>query len=98
MQAGDPSDVAVKRGQVEISAEDLRYYAKDRVPDARRDEFFRRDDAVRQLADSLVSIRALAADAVEAGVVVTDRLAWPQALPRERVMREQDLTALVAAQ
>ncbi|MEQ9397211.1 peptidylprolyl isomerase [Haliea sp.] len=98
MQAGDPSDVAVKRGQVEISAEDLRYYAKDRVPDARRDEFFRRDDAVRQLADSLVSIRALAAEAVESGVVDTDLIEWQLALHRERLMMEQYLNALVAAQ
>lgn len=98
VQAGDPSDVAVKRGQVEISAEDLRYYAKDRVPDARRDEFFRRDDAVRQLADSLVSIRALAAEAVESGVVDTDLIEWQLALHRERLMMEQYLNALVAAQ
>tara|TARA_R110002110_G_scaffold245617_3_gene462004 strand:- start:52426 stop:53328 length:903 start_codon:yes stop_codon:yes gene_type:complete len=98
VQAEETSGIALKRGQIEISADDLRYYAKDRVPPARRDEFFRRDEAVTQLADSLVSIRALAAEAVESGVVDTDLIEWQLALHRERLMMEQYLDALVASQ
>ncbi len=95
--AEEASSVAVKRGQIEISAEDLRFYAKDRVPAARRDQFFVRDDSVHQLADGLISIRALAAEAAESGVVETDLIEWQLALHRERLMMEQYLDALVAS-
>ncbi|MEQ9465309.1 MAG: peptidylprolyl isomerase [Haliea sp.] len=98
VQAEVASEVALKRGQIEISADDLRFYARDRVPTARRGEFFRRDEAVKQLADSLVAIRVLAAEAADSGVVDTDLIEWQLSLHRERLMMEQYLDALVASQ
>ena len=96
--AQEDSEVALERGSIEISADDLRNYALDRVPNARRAEFFNRDDAVYKLADGLVSIRALAAEAAASGTLNTDLLEWQVALHRERLMMDQYLDAMVASQ
>lgn len=98
LHAQETSDIALERGTIEISADDLRSYALDRVPAARWAEFFGRDDAVYKLADGLVSIRALAEEAAASGMVDEDLLEWQVALHRKRLMMDQYLDALVAAQ
>lgn len=93
-----PSDVVASKGDQVVTAEDLKRYVRDRVPEERRSQFLQKPDAVAKMTENLLVIRALAEEAREAGVVDQEQIDWQVELHRERLMMDQYLRTLEEAQ
>jgi len=77
-----------------VTASDIGFYLRDRVPEPQRVEYLQGKDAVKDLAENLFIIRTLAAEAEAAGVVDKELIEWQVQTHRQRLMMEQYLQAL----
>lgn len=96
--AQEGAEVVVSKGDLAVTVSDLKFYARDRVPETRQQEFFRKPDAVAQLAENLLIIRVLAAEAGGSGLIDEELVEWQLALHRQRLMMDAYLDQLVAEQ
>lgn len=98
LQAQEGPEVVASKGEQAVTVKDLKFYARDRVPENRHQEFFQKPDAVAQLTENLLLIRVLAAEAKGSGLVDEELVEWQLDLHRQRLLMDAYLDQLVAAQ
>lgn len=92
-EATADSEPVARQAGVSVSVDDLYTYLLDRVPAARRREFLGRPEELLKLAESLLTVRVLAAEARETDWVDLDEIEKRLDFARDRMIAQAYMDA-----
>jgi peptidyl-prolyl cis-trans isomerase C len=89
--------IVLKRGNIVVTAEDVRHYLETNTPEAQRAALLQRPGILREMAQNLYIVRSLSTAAQENTELDQDRLSWAAELDAARRRMEFHLTQQVEA-